>query len=657
MSTSIGFKLAAARKQKNTERENKKQLQKTNFFQNQTNYLLKQKKLLEEELSKLKSEIEAHEVKQQEYKNTLLQDLMEHQINPENDYSSELLSLGIELKTISPKAYSILSSKLPFPKESIIENTIHQMIDKIPEQLTNVEMVPELINNYKEKKNISKSEQIDACLAVDALYFTPNVQISEDGEITGVDFKNQEQSIIKKAYSLFTKDPLEFQNYLTLNGDKLIRSGFVFQIQPYDIRYKPFVVHIYPSVNGKANSIIIDLLDKVRELAKNRNINIKSYAFDGDNAYKELHRIYYESYIDKAIKEHKIKFDRTRKFRVVSDFLHIIKRLRYRLLSSLIHAGFTVDDAVILIEEWQEILQLENIVLGDEYYTKMHDKLPLRMFSVENFLKLHHSGLNAAACFWFPISLSILAMSAPDLGYNYRFYLLNTAFWFLVFYKECWNNSTEINLKQKKYKDERDVMFYTNDLLIEFTNTLHCQIQLMSTEENFSFDRNSTTPLEHKFGNARVRCNEIHTLQKFIQTISIMQTCDSLNSRMDFLKEFDQDYKIRGRSNSFGVTVESKDLDENMYSIYNEDTPESLEEEFKYTPQCFAKCMLCYGGFNVDYSNIFDPVEVLDWGINLIYQLSGDLPTQRKKKKISSSIITFDIRISDIKLPKRERKR
>ena len=93
----------------------------------------------------------------------------------------------------------------------------------------------------------------------------------------------------------------------------------------------------------------------------------------------------------------------------------------------------------------------------------------------------------------------------------------------LIHYATIRDNS-EINLKQKKRKDETDVCFYTNQLLIEFTNTIHSHMQLLNNLPDYCFDRNSSMPLEHLFGRARVRAKDIHTLKKFIDSVAYFQT-------------------------------------------------------------------------------------------------------------------------------------
>ena len=56
----------------------------------------------------------------------------------------------------------------------------------------------------------------------------------------------------------------------------IIKAGFVFQINPFNSLYRPIVLHIIPSVNGKANKNIIDTLYKIRKILFNYRIEILS---------------------------------------------------------------------------------------------------------------------------------------------------------------------------------------------------------------------------------------------------------------------------------------------------------------------------------------------------------------------------------------------
>ena len=579
---SAGQRLAEGRLLKRKQAEERKEKKRAELAEAMSRKLRLEHNELKKQFCKLEEQIQSLQSKQAVVEDDLLSDLINHTGDTKEPYTSELIALAMEIQALSPKIYSLLVKKLHFPNESYINSIINDIISDIPDNLTDIDKAAELISLYREKNELKGSDSIDACLAVDAIAFTQDVKVSADGKITGL----KQETSSSKLFKMFTKDVTQFQKFLDANSEDLIRAGFVFQIQPYDVRLEPFIIHVEATVNGKANQKIVEILHEIRKICKNRNIKIRSYAFDGDTAYYELHKIYYQSYINKAIEEHSISFDRTRTIRTVSDLLHIIKRLRYRLLSSIIHCGFNIEEEMIDLENIKKILNhLQKVVWNDDLYTKMHDKLPLELFNIENFLKLFLSGEYVAASYWFPISLSILAVNAPDLGFSNRKYLLESAFWFLVFFKDCWDNA-EPTLRQKKYKDQKDVMFYTNDLLIEFTNTIYCHLQLMTIIPSFSFDRNSTTPLEHKFGNARVRAKDRHTLAKFLKNVSIMQAIDT-KQKLSELDSFQQDIQINGRTNSFGVTVESPD-DEEIYEAYERGEKDSLENEKKVYSDCIC---------------------------------------------------------------------
>ena len=415
------------------------------LFQNQIKSLREENKELKE-LTEKQEKVAG--VDARAYKNKIIQDLSDHFIGNEADFTNETYNLALQIKAISPKAYALLSKNLGFPSVSLVDAKFREAISGIPEKLTDVEKIGELINMWKEKHRISKSLVIEACLAVDALYFKPDFKITEDDCISGMAFTNElKSSLPNGSFSHFDQTPSALQAFLELNWDKIIKAGFVFQIQPYSVKYKPFVVHIMPSANGKATEEVINLLDKIREISMKRRIVVKSYAFDGDNAYKQLHLMYFESYIKKVIETNKISETNTHALRVVSDYLHLLKRLRYRLLSSILHAGFSEESDKIIVEELLSLLDgMGEAVWCNEKFTKMHDKLPLELFKTENLLKLIENKQFVAAAYWFPITLSNIALNQEDIGFEYRDFLLKCAFYFLVYYYDCFEMKNSIRI-------------------------------------------------------------------------------------------------------------------------------------------------------------------------------------------------------------------
>ncbi len=522
--------------------------------------------------------------KEYDENNKILLDLLNNEHKEYPFYTPETLSLSNELYSFSPKYYEILCKWMPFPAESYIKNYQEAQLRDIPKMLTDCSMVKEIINHYKTVINCKKSDKLTACLAVDALYFTPEVKIDENNIIQGFLFSDKEKSNLPKNLNQkFTKQPKLFEAFVSRYFKKIIKAGFVFQLQLYDATFPTCVIHIEPSIDGKSNQKIVDLLKFFRKELKDLNIIVKSFAFDGDNAYSQLHSNFYYSYIYSTIEKQTISFHAS-VIRAVCDFLHLIKRLRYRILGARIHGSFDLNSPFIDMSIIQKILvYLPTVVFDNNKYTKMHDKPPLALFSPRCFLDIFNKKLFVAAAFWFPICCGIFGMDFPNISRKLRSFFLECAFWFLVLYRKISDNSkTELN--QKKRGEKIDLVFYDNSLLIEFTNTIYSQIQLLTIEKKFSFNSDSSMPLEHKFGHARVRACDVHTLGRFTKIIAKFQT---------FEMQADQ-IKIPGRS-SFGQFVDDDDDGQNY-------KPNEIEimNSASYQPLDIATSFLNLAGFNIE---------------------------------------------------------
>lgn len=509
----------------------------------------------------------------------------------------EILQMSLQINSYSPISYSLLSSKLPFPPKSRIDRITRELTDKIPDHLRNLDGLNKIIDIWKENNRIPKSMTIHACLAVDAIYFTPNVEINKDLAISGMIFSKDDEILISKnIFKNFSKNPKEFQNFLTLNANKIIKAAFVFQVQPYNPIYNNFIIHIRAATNGKANDQIILILNFLKEQLKKRNITVLTFAFDGDSAYSSLHDEYFKSYITYILKHNLISYSKSLKFKVTTDFLHLIKRLRYRLFDVIIFAGFNISDKFFNVEILQKIFpNFSAIIWSNELITKMHDSLPLILFNPVNFVYLLENKHFVEAAYWMPISLSILAFDGKGLGYSNRMYLLQIAFYFLVYYYEQKNNTEKIELSETK-KGGKNLQFYSTRILIEFLNTLHSNIQLMNKLEKFSIPRNSTGPLEHKFGCCRKRSKFVHTLNKFCQVVSFMQ-CVEQKAVFEKCANYEIELeKIPSRIQSFGVIVEGKN--DEMEFISTQIPKEEIAKEKRFSPQQIARAMMYFAGFS-----------------------------------------------------------
>ena len=67
------------------------------------------------------------------------------------EFSQDTFDLAVQIKEISPKAYYLLSSKLPFPTPALIDKLFKEAISRIPDQLLDVNNVTSLVDLWKKK--------------------------------------------------------------------------------------------------------------------------------------------------------------------------------------------------------------------------------------------------------------------------------------------------------------------------------------------------------------------------------------------------------------------------------------------------------------------------------------------------------------------------
>ncbi|KAK8840711.1 hypothetical protein M9Y10_030487 [Tritrichomonas musculus] len=187
--------------------------------------------------------------------------------------SEKVMEVSMQVGSLSSISYSLLANNLNFPPKSRINAMLNEIKKQIPNLLTSISGIPQIIDNWKERSQISKSITIYGYLAVDAIYFTRQIEVNQDSIFEGLFLKKEDDMLISKnLFKKFYENPNDFLTFLSLNTNKIIKAGFVFQVYPFDVRYSNFIVHVEASINGKANDNICSLLFSIRDALKNKNI-------------------------------------------------------------------------------------------------------------------------------------------------------------------------------------------------------------------------------------------------------------------------------------------------------------------------------------------------------------------------------------------------
>ena len=529
--------------------------------------LISELKSQNQELIKKINFLDIQNQKQQEFINTFISENTENITDiifelfkffmkeKTDDFSDNVYQMCNDICESSIESYKILCQYIPeLPSIENIREKYPESIQNFEEDLIDLDKLSNIIKFYKEENKIVNKEKIYGCLAVDALFFKPDIKIDRNGIVYGM---NENIELSKGTYMMFSRNFDTFIEFVRSNWKKILKACFVFQFNPLSCRFKPIVLHIKPCSNGKANDFIINCLYRIREILHNYRIEVVSFAFDGDQAYRCLHEDFYKTYISNMINLNQFPNKRMTKVRVISDFMHIIKRLRV--------SKFKIQSPFIDISEIKKILKhIPPIVFDNSRITKMHDILPLSLFSLQNFIILFEKKRYLDAAFWFPISLTIIALNSNNIGYSNRQLFLECSLWFLVYYRLKLDECENVSLGERKYDSKIDVLPYTNELLVEFSNTIFSTINIIDEYENVYLNRNSTTPLEHTFGRARIKAHDIHTIKKFLKVVSEM-------NQQKIKKTYNDMIQIKGRVSNFGVVVEDRDEPKDFFAYSPQD--------------------------------------------------------------------------------------
>lgn len=232
-------------------------------------------------------------------------------------YSDEILDICFALHSISSNSYSVLRNILDLPCESTLKNHFKDRVNYEKNNLIDINKAVNIINDYRKMNGIE--DNFDVVLGVDACSFD---RLNSDG----------------KKYS------------------------FCFYCQPIHPDLKCFPLHLVPSKNGKASTVIIDIMNKLKYILDSCGVNVIYTCSDGDGGYNELNEntfeIYKEIALNKGFDEAFDAWIQSCAEKHISDMLHCLKIARKRLLAGDITLNTDRIDHIINADILESILLL-----------------------------------------------------------------------------------------------------------------------------------------------------------------------------------------------------------------------------------------------------------------------------------------------------------
>jgi hypothetical protein len=440
-------------------------------------------------------------------------------------YSIDTLVWAQQLHAISPSALDHVRAVFPLPGESLINARFAQNRRAVSAALQDMARVSEVIALWMQTvpPEIPGREIV---LAVDAVAFRPLVTITENGEIEGL--KHLKRLDDKNLFEHFVLDPISFAQFLAEHWKDAYSALFAFHIQPLNPKLPCSVVHVYAAEHGKGGPETVETLMRLKSILEGQfGFQVVGLAFDGDSCFNSLHCGFRDRW-KQLLKQSPTRVP-TWRFRdtvlVICDPLHLLKRIRYRLLkiSKVISGKSRIDFCIDRIKAGRF---LSPIVFDNSQETKMHDSLPLELFSAKTLAYILHECL-AGEGMMIPWCLLVIALTMPDLSTETRTQTVEIGFWMLYLYADPMtavegdeNRPPWLPFLPRQATIQTECLF-THDQIRDGLNTfLSLLIVLSNSEQPFCLNRIGSNPLEHAFGSGRIRCHDVHTMERLIGTFA-----------------------------------------------------------------------------------------------------------------------------------------
>jgi hypothetical protein len=236
---------------------------------------------------------------------------------------------------------------------------------------------------------------------------------------------------------------------------------------------------------------------------------------------------------------------------------------------------------------------LSPIVFSDNPITKMYDSLPMVLFRFEIILKLYEARELGQVAYFFPRVLVNEAMSHPQDNTRVRVECFNIAYCYLI---KCtvtyhdWPAGSGIKPFGTKggEPDTRRILF-DRKLMMHATNTIAAVVyEIRNAKPDISLRRDSTTPLENRFGQITIIAGVHQKVSAIIKTMEIDEAVKFLYSQR----------AVKNRRLEYGEIVSPLEYIQGLW----------------FSSLIHAESLLCVVGFSMTLSQL-----VLDQGENGIH--------------------------------------
>lgn len=165
-------------------------------------------------------------------------------------FGMQVIAMSVALYLISQTAYTFLRQFVPLPSRQTLHTRTSATVRFDPELMKDLSRVKEIVQNYRDSNNETR-DSIVGISAVDAIAFDRELVVSKTGLLTGT---LTSEIIDTDTLKKIQEDFEELENLWRTKFSTIISDAFVNQFHPINPVFRPFIVHIRPSTQGKATN-------------------------------------------------------------------------------------------------------------------------------------------------------------------------------------------------------------------------------------------------------------------------------------------------------------------------------------------------------------------------------------------------------------------
>jgi hypothetical protein len=477
--------------------------------------------------------------------------------------------------------------RLAMPSRQAIEQHMPEAFH--PQNLTDIHLCGERVKSWRQASGLHAKRPVKAILAVDAICFRPEVSLREgrNGKIVnGLNEVGTAAALADFDRLVKKENAAEFDRFVEENWKNVIHAAFVYMVQPAEEELSPFILYIQPAVDGKASrDDEAAILQCLATLLSKCNVSVPIMFSDADSGYDELHKSGYKHRIARKNEQRRRPAIRPTKHRMMGcDGLHLLKRVRYRLLKKLgMVIGMDPSSVRLDVEELKALLRgiLPDVCFCDDPITKMHDSLPIRMFRFD-VLKILSDAKSPWFGYFYPWVLFNEAFCNEKATRNQRMIWLRDAYFYLLSYARAFEEDSGKAKGKALYfrgggaNDSIRTMF-DRKMLMHAINTINAILCVMADDmwntHDLSLQRFGTVPVEKRFGRTRLHAGVHQTVSVIIRTME-----------RDQQMQFQEDNFIAAKRQAYGEIVYAPKLDPAMLA----------EERAVFLDESMAEAVACY---------------------------------------------------------------